>query len=713
MKKYEYDKNEQKLMRKSPIPYVVYQFVHNKVVIISFSDGFSDLIGVKRKEAGEALKGHMHNNIHPKDVARVGDLLHEFVAGAPYYDVVYRYKAKGDAHYKLLHAYGKHFNTADGTELSIVWYMEEGCFAQTNSEDGELLDELKNLAKKTMIARENHYDLLTGLPNMSYFFTLATEGRNAMNKKGKTTAFLFVDIIGMKFFNSKYGMEEGENLIHALGRLLVHHFGLDCCGRFGRDHFVVYADAEGLKQKLTALFKDVKVANNKRSSPIRVGIYEDIYGDVSVSLACDRAKIACDQDKNTYVSSYHFYDEELRKKSMMRDYVLTHLDDALSEGWIQVYYQPIIRSVSGMVCNEEALARWKVPDGMNLSPGEFIRVLEDAKLIYKLDLRVVELVIAHMKEKEEAGIELVPVSVNLSRHDLFLCDMVKEISTRMDKAGLDHSLLNVEITESVTGVDVEFLKKVIIKFHRAGFKVWMDDFGSEYSSLNTLHEFDFDLVKFDIKFMKDVETSDKTKIILSQLIEMAAKLGVETIVEGVETAEQAGILLKMGCHKQQGFFYQKPLSIGQLVEVYTKGNGLIREKKQERSYYRTISMVSLLKPDIKEEGLIGTCFTMVPVGVIEYRDDEFYILRGNKTYVDFLYKADFVSDKKKLQNSQVLIRMPEPNFVAAVKKAVASDSWVELYNSVENGIKSNVLLRKVSEDPVTKAVAIMIIVLAA
>ena len=251
--------------------------------------------------------------------------------------------------------------------------------------------------------------------------------------------------------------------------------------------------------------------------------------------------------------------KQIQAEAEHRKYIIDNLDRALEEKWIEVWYQPIIRTANGRVCDEEALSRWVDPVRGLLPPDEFIPVLEKAHLIYKLDLYVVDEVLKKIRKTEEEGLYIVPQSVNLSRYDFESCDIVEEIRSRVDAAGVGNDKLTIEITESVIGSDYDYMKAQVERFHELGFNVWMDDFGSEYSSLDYLMNIPFDLIKLDKKFMDQFDSGEKTRIILTELVRMAVSLGIETICEGVETEEQYLALKELGCSYVQGYYFSKPV----------------------------------------------------------------------------------------------------------------------------------------------------------
>ena len=206
--------------------------------------------------------------------------------------------------------------------------------------------------------------------------------------------------------------------------------------------------------------------NGGNSLSLRVGVYPDSVEDVPVSIACDRAKMACDTVPKSNNSGFRVYSDKMRSELKRSRYILSNLDRAISEKWIQVYYQPIVRAVTGRVCDEEALARWIDPIKGFLSPADFIPTLENAGLIYKLDLYVVEQVLEKIRLLQSVGLPIVPQSVNLSRSDFDACDIVEEIRKRVDASGISRSMITIEITESTVGSNFEYMKELIEYYHQ-------------------------------------------------------------------------------------------------------------------------------------------------------------------------------------------------------------------------------------------------------
>lgn len=232
----------------------------------------------------------------------------------------------------------------------------------------------------------------------------------------------------------------------------------------------------------------------------------------------------------------------------LEQYILDHLDEAIARGYIHVYVQPVVRTLTRQVCGMEALARWQDPVHGLLMPGIFIDVLEKHRRIHKLDLYMVRKICEHYRYSGNRAD--VPVSVNLSRLDYELCDIFFEVESEVRANKVPRSHLCIEITESALSENEDLMRDYIDRFRKAGYAVWMDDFGSGYSSLNVLKDFELDELKIDMRFLSDFH--NRSKMILASIIQMAKHINIQTLAEGVETEEQFAFLRNIGCEKVQG-----------------------------------------------------------------------------------------------------------------------------------------------------------------
>ena len=563
------------------------------------------------------------------------------------------------------------------------------------------------------ILHGNYYDLLTGMPGLSYFLQRVRKQRLVMLRDGKTPAFLFFDLSGMKFYNQKYGFSKGDNVLKEFSLLLSDAFGKEHCSRLGSDHFAAFSESDGLEDTVKNIFQ---IWNNREEPDlpaIRVGIYLDDGKTDDISTAVDRAKAARDTLRASYISDFRYFDDTMLEKAEHAQYITSHLDKAIKEGWIQAYFQPIIRAINGRVCDEEALARWNDPERGFLSPAEFIPVLEEAGLIYKLDLHILDLVLEKMKHTKAAGLHLVPQSINLSRSDFDSCDIVQEISSRTDQAGIPHHLISIEITESIIGSDFDFIKTQLERFRSLGFPVWMDDFGSGYSSLDVLSDMPVDLIKLDMHFMQKFNNDERSRIILTELMKMAIALGIDTICEGVETREQVEFLRDIGCSKLQGFYYTKPISLNDILKRYETGVQIGFENPEESEYYDAIGRINLYDVSIlthENADVYRSFFRTIPMGIVEMNGDMIRFSRCNPAYREFIEATFHEVLPDNAESFQNIPFIPSV-FIDALKKVVASGEQAFVDETRPDGTVIRSFIRKITNDPVNGTTAMVVAVL--
>lgn len=417
-----------------------------------------------------------------------------------------------------------------------------------------------------MHARSYEINQLTGLPTMQYFVVHSEELLNTVVDHARRPVIGYLNIVHFRSYNERYGYEEGDELIRALGHALGEVLPTRHVAYVTGSKFVLMCYLEEIEPAMLGLNALLRTHRPEFVPSVRGGFAEHHEGDSVISLV-DRARMAHAHVDGRHPGLYRLYDTQLDDEIRLRQYLVDHLDQALAEGWLDVYYQPIVWSSNGKLCNLEALSRWIDPIYGFLAPGQFIATLEREHLIYKLSLHVIRRALADLARMGEAGMELVPVSVNLSRDDFLACDMVEEVSAIVEQSGLPPHLLSIEITESAFAESEELLRSEVDRFRERGFAVWMDDFGSEYSTLNLLEDLNFDLVKLDMRFMRHFDAEGKNAIIVSSVIDMCHRLGMTALVEGVETTDQAELLSDMGSDKHQGYLYSRPLPFAQVLEL--------------------------------------------------------------------------------------------------------------------------------------------------
>ena len=535
-------------------------------------------------------------------------------------------------------------------------------------------------------ARAYEIHTLTGLPGMSYFVARSDALLGSVVDMSRKPVVGFFKLMHMRDFNSAFGYAEGDALICEAARLLLQHFSdrYVCHITAAQFGIMCYEDevAPAL-ERINAVLRAYKPGFPVQS---KAG-FARYTGSESVIFLMDRARTAHKSIKKSR-EDFCFYDDRMDAELHFNRYIVSHVDEAAEKGWLKVYYQPIARTVTGHVCNEEALSRWDDPEYGFLTPNRFIPVLEESDLIYKVTLHVVRQVLKDFRRKAELGTPIVPVSINLSRKDLQQRDMVAAITALVDESGFSRSLIKIEITESAFMRDAALLKGEVARFRKAGFDVWLDDFGSEYSTLNLLQEIDFDLIKIDMQFMKNLSEQGKNYIIVSDIIDMARRMGITTLIEGVETQAQYDIMQRLGCEKIQGYLFNRPDPLDYILERARKGTGLTFENPEDAPYYEAVGRVDLSAPMSRENSDILDQ-SQVACGIMEYQAGTFRCLRCTEHF------RPLTRQWRKAGEEGAACALPGP-FEQAARQCVADSGWFSFVMPSEDGRRCNVHMRQIS-----------------
>lgn len=457
-------------------------------------------------------------------------------------------------------------------------------------------------------------DPVTGLISMHAFFQVMRErrGRDMSETKGAELALLYLDVVNFRSINVLRGMPAGDEFLRSLATNLRAMFPADDISRFETDHFAILTHADDMDARARDIREMVL-----RIAPkgVDVSIGACVWSDHALGpeAVCDRAKAACDASRVRANAFLSVYTEEMGRSLANAEYVVSHVDDAIKYGWIRVFYQPIIRSCSGCLCSMESLARWVDPKRGMLPPADFIGALEDSRQIHKLDLCVVEQVVGRIAERSRQGMTEIPLSVNLSKVDFLQCDIFQEVEARVKAAGIPRRLLRIEVTESTVTSHADTIMRALDRFRAAGYEVWMDDFGSGLSSLNLLKDYDFDVLKLDMGFLRD--ESGRSRDIVASVIAMGKRIGIHTLAEGVETKEQADFLRKSGCEMMQGYLFGKPQPFDCALRACLK-QGILVESAQQRVLYGAASHVNFV--------------TDTAIMLLDYAGGRFHVLQMNE-----------------------------------------------------------------------------------
>ena len=560
-------------------------------------------------------------------------------------------------------------------------------------------------------ARVHETNQLTGLPSMAYFIARSDEMRSSgKTEPGRNVVIGFINLMALREYNDEYGYAQGDALIRFTADTLQKCFPdrMLCCINGSQFGVLCYEDealkgAEELNEALSDYRKDFP-------NLCKAGFAVSEEGVSSISLL-DRAKVAHDSIHDDPELAVRFFDEKLSEEMEFRHYIINHVDEAVEKGWLQVYYQPIVRSITGVICNEEALSRWVDPTYGFLPPYRFIPLLEEHHLIYKVSLHVVRQILKDFRKKEELGIPLVPVSVNLSRYDFQQCDMVQEISDLMTEYGYDRGLLKVEITESAFVEDQELLKWEVQRFREQGFEVWMDDFGSEYSTLNLLQELSFDLIKIDMQFMRNFSSTGKNIIIVSDILDMARKMDITTLIEGVETTEHVRLLRELGCEKLQGFHFDRPQPLEVTLKRAQSEDGLRLENREETAYFQSLGQVDFRDPfSYGSQVCLLHSSNEVPAGILELKDGHFHSVLANERFCELMVEVGFLAVDDRGDSPELVNGGPKALHLAA-QKCREKQEWVNFTVEDSKDKDTNCYVHYIAENPVTGASAYFTVML--
>ncbi len=436
-------------------------------------------------------------------------------------------------------------------------------------------------------------DELTGLLDKQTFYECAQDLVNSAADDQEFT-FIFFDLENFKIFNVNYGYAIGDELLTSIGYIMKDVFEGQLISRFSGDHFVVCANSSQIVPAIKNIRERIKLIQRAVNVELKAGIYIYDGEEKDVIRCCDRARMACISIKKKYDVEYRFYDNELGGNLKRKQEILDSLDEAIEKKYIKVYYQPIVRTLTGQVCSWEALVRWIDPVKGMIFPNEFIPVLEEYRLIPKIDAFVIEEVFSKYQANVAGKLEAAPVSINLSRIDFEVTDLVAYIDEKIAQYNCPKDMFHFEVTESALMENPQFIMEQIRIMREKGYVVWMDDFGSGYSSLNVLKNYEFGLVKIDMDFLKDFDTSDNGKIILRHIVSMIKNLNIHTLIEGVETQEQYDFLKSIGCEMIQGYLIGRPMPYMQALEC-VKNDGRSIETREERQFYQEIGSIDILR----------------------------------------------------------------------------------------------------------------------
>lgn len=473
-------------------------------------------------------------------------------------------------------------------------------------------------------------DAATGLLGKEAFFDEAAA--YLRHSGARDVSIVCFDVDHFKLFNDLHGLDCGDELLRYLGRALALRFspdGAQPLARLAADTFALCAT--GIRpERVERILVDISSeCPNGIDAIVRAGVYRIEDPASPVSIMCDRAVIALRTVKGSYFDRVALYDPGMREALVLEREVVAGIESALREDRIELFLQPKCNIRTGKIVGAEALARWRHPERGIVAPGEFIPLIERNGLVRSLDLRVWEKTAAWIRGLIDEGVQPVPVSVNVSRADIYLVDVAAELHALVERYGIEPSLIEVEITESAYSERPDRIVAAFDELAERGFTVLMDDFGSGYSSLNMLKDINVDVLKIDMRFLD--RDDRRSKDIMESVIRMARWLDLPVIAEGVETREQVNFLLDVGCSYAQGYYYARPMEAAAFEALLTDGSKVQHEQCALQDARRPIlDFRDLLHENTISDRMLSSIIGSV--ALYSYADGDLRLIRGNEAY---------------------------------------------------------------------------------
>ena len=525
----------------------------------------------------EYTGGTFKGMVHPDDVHQIENQIQA--------QTMFSEKRHDYVRYRILTKQGEERYIEDFGHL-LHWRNGKSFFYVfvVDVDENEFFNRNRNsYAEAEILSANTDTDPLTGLFNMSFFYQNVQALLGSPEGRRQDISIIHFDIPNFKLYNERHGFRLGDELLCDLAKAIKRAFDKSTVSRFSDDHFVVCSTMEKAEvlNSVEAVYKTMLMAGDvNKKVRIKAGIYYLDDKTTEVGLACDHARLACNSIKHRHDVYYSIYDDNLRHELRKQQYVVDHVDEAIENEYIKVYYQPVIRVRTGEICGYEALVRWADPKMGLLSPADFIQTLEQFHLIHLVDQFVIRKVCEDYKRLYEAGESVVPVSVNISRLDFELCDIFSILEQTREQFGVPRNMIDIEITESALNDNVGYIKIECDRMRELGYKIWLDDFGSGYSSLNTIAEYNFDVLKLDLVFLRNYDHNPKTGMLMRYIIEGANGMKLSPLCEGVESEEHFEFLKNVGCERAQGYYFGKPMPMDE-GRMFTESKGLVWEKQAE------------------------------------------------------------------------------------------------------------------------------------
>lgn len=434
------------------------------------------------------------------------------------------------------------------------------------------------LSNRSLI-QSAYYDNLTGAYNLAWF----THESGAVIEETDEYSMVAMNVRQFKFINEIFGVHEADLLLCHIKKVVEENVEKgECYCRSGEDMFYILlrdTDRKVIRTRLEKMIREISQYAISSNRNYRILLYCGVVigsevkdREPSVQKSMTHVRFALDTARQSLKNSIWFYDLQLHEDEKLENYVESRMHQALENREFKMFLQPKIGLASGKTEGAEALVRWIPDDGRVIYPGQFIPLFESNGFCVNLDMYMVENVCRQIREWIDEGLEPIPLSVNQSKLLFYETDYIDNMKALLEKYKIPADLITLEILEGLALENIDELNEKISRLKALGFRVSMDDFGSGYSSFNTLASLKIDELKLDRVFLMRLtesdENSERQKTIMKEIVELTKKLKITTVAEGVETKENEEFIRSLGCDFGQGYYYSRPISAEEFSEKY-------------------------------------------------------------------------------------------------------------------------------------------------
>lgn len=523
-----------------------------------------------------------------------------------------------------------------------IWLSFKGQLTHTENGRLRMYGFVSDITKEKNYEHElqvnAYYDLLTGLFNRKAFYLNAKKLIQA--NPDKEYSIIRFNIGNFKLINDLMGRDAGDRVLIAVGDL-IRRITTDKAiyARFSSDHFVLMScnyseeDLLDLMAQVKKGVEETKIVSYEIQYYMGVFKATDKDKQLSIESMCDRAMLACQSISGSFSRHIAYYDDKMRESILEEQEICDQAHRAMENGEFKMFYQPVYGIKAKRFVSAEALVRWIHPEKGIISPGKFIPVFEKNGFIAELDMYIMEQVCIYHKKRRDLGLPSFPISVNISRMSLYNPKLFENIKQLTDKYEIEPKYFRIEITESAYNDNPAQLLETVGKLRGKCYPILMDDFGSGYSSLNTLKDIPIDLLKLDMKFMEGFEKSGRVGTIVTSVARMSKWLNVPMLAEGVETKQQYEFLRSIGCAYIQGYYFSKAISEEDFTALIAKEE-VTPEGSQLEDYGMGEEINEILGHNQVISKLIGGIFG--GLGIYELVDGKMEVIRVNEGYMHIM-----------------------------------------------------------------------------